>query len=165
MHIFFLTLTFCVYSTNCFAYGQDWSDFDPNGDVLGGNSDLLISETPYDIDLWDLTSIPSVDSDDGFLLVDSNACDSSLSPLGRRAGETCTNEKPPDNKPGIEVRPLRTTQDAPLLPTKSNYYLCLPDLLGYSRNFAMCDSGSDDDRILTLIPGVFDLVNSDICTS
>lgn len=162
MHIFSLTLTFCIHSADCFAFAQAWSDFDLYEDVLGGSSNLFTSEPPYENDLWGLSSIPS-NSDDSLLLVDSNSCDSSLSPLGRRAGETCTNETPPVDKPSIEVRPLGTTKDAPLLPTKSNYYLCLPDLLGYSRNFAMCDSG-EESRLPTDMPGVFDLSNADICT-
>lgn len=165
MHIFFLALTLCIYPTNCCAYEQDWSDFNPNDDVLGENLDLFTSAAPSESDLWDISPVSSINSGDELFLVDSNPCDSLLNPLRRRAGETCTNPKSSVDVPGIQIRPLGTTKDTPLLPTKSNYYLCLPDLLGYSRNFAMCDSGFDSDIHDTSTLGVFDLSNCDICTS
>ena len=163
MH-FFLMLILCVYCKKFFAYEQDWSDFDST-DVLGENSDLFSTATIYDNDLWDTSSTTSVDSDDDLLFVSSRDCGSSASPLGRRASETCTNEQTDDKKPSLEIRPLRRTKDAPLLPVNSNYDICLPDLMGYSRNFAMCDSGLETDRHPTSEPGVFDLTNCDLCAS
>lgn len=165
MYSFFLTLTLCIYCRRCFVNGQDWSAFDSTEGALGGNSDLILPDTSYDNDFWDSSSPFSVSSDDDLLLVDSSACGSLSSPLGRRGGETCPNETPPIQKPIIELRPLGTTNDPRLLPMKSNYYLCLPDLMGYSRNYVICDSGSDDDRHSTSEPGIFDLTNCDICTS
>lgn len=164
MHVF-LMLIFCVCCKKCFAYAQSWSDFDSTDVVLDENSDLFSTTTLYDNDIWDISSTTFGDSEDDSLFASSRDCGSSASPLGRRAGETCTDEQTDNKKPSVEIRPLERTNDAPLLPAKSNYYICSPEKMGYSRNFAMCDSGLENDRHPTLEPGVFDLTNCDICTS
>lgn len=168
MHFFFIALTLCIYCRKCFAYVDDSSDFSLTDDLTLDTYDLFTSASPYDNDLWDLSSTPFVDldDDDDPLLDELSACALLPSPLARRGGETCTNEKPPTvEKPIIEIRPLGRTKDAPLLPKQPNYNICMPDMMGYDRRFVVCDSGFELDRRLTSTLGVFDLTNCDICIS
>ena len=156
MHFFFFTLTICIYYGNYFAYAQDLLAFDSNDDAL---------DATYDNDFWNLTSpTTSADTDEDLFLVDSSACASSLNPLGRRAGESCTDQQTAEKKrPFVEIRPLGQTKDAPLLPLRINPDICAPDYVGRSRLLVFCDSGVEIDRHLTEIPGVFDLINATPC--
>lgn len=156
-----LCITLSIYSTQ----GRGLTDDELNTDLLYGVSDLDTNPQLADEDLWELDSINNIDAGETYFLdtsIASDACSSPSNQLSRR-GEICTDKKPDEVKPVIQVRPLGRTNDAPLKPVEYNYEICPVETYGYNRNLVVCDSGDSNDIHPNFNSGNFDLDNCTPC--
>lgn len=177
MRFIFFWLTGSILITNLFIQAVDSFLDDIFSSSVDDTSGLELNPD-LDDNLWSSDATDFIDSaaagdglifDDYATTIASTACSPSSSNSLKRRGDgvLCSIQKPDDvkgqNHPDVEIRPLGTTKDQPLLFPVFNYEICDAQIMGISRAFAACDSGREEDRKPTIDAGVYVLEHCTPC--